>query len=443
MKKLYMEKIKEKAYWWFDYICGSEVYEAYKMLKVYDEMPCCDPEISCHHKAELSNLLQHAVQTTIFYGNLKKEGICLNKCPVVNRQIINSSREKFISSAYKTNKMHVRKTSGSTGTPFICYQNREKWKRVKAEIIYYSEKAGYRVGKRLINLRVVDKKSIVGNLKERAQNKISIDVGTMDDHSIKQLLNKIRAYSKNEAMILAYASIFDTFRDYFSKVGLSDKYNIYGMVSGSEFLFDDTRKLMEEAFECRCYSRYSNQENGVLGQDDGINNVFIINEAHYFVEVLEFDRDAEVGNGEIGRIVVTDLYNYAMPLIRYDTGDIGSLTFIDVRGVKKRAINNFGGRKIDMIFNSYGKYLSPHKISVLFRSYPEIKQYQFIQKNYNEYEAKIVNNGIFKRENDLRFKLLLLLGDRARLVFNYVDKIEQLDSSKRNYIKNELTNTKG
>ena len=110
-----------------------------------------------------------------------------------------------------------------------------------------------------------------------------------------------------------------------------------------------------------------------------IPNTFILNEANYFIEILK-ENDEPAEEGELGRIVVTDLYNYAMPMIRYDTGDVGSLKYMEINGVKKKVITNFTGRKIDMVYDVSGRCLSPHKVSVTFWSFPELKQFQFIQE---------------------------------------------------------------
>ncbi len=45
------------------------------------------------------------------------------------------------------------------------------------------------------------------------------------------------------------------------------------------------------------------------------------------VKILKPDDDKLIQESEIGRIVITVLYNYSMPMIRYDTGDIGKHKF--------------------------------------------------------------------------------------------------------------------
>ena len=49
---------------------------------------------------------------------------------------------------------------------------------------------------------------------------------------------------------------------------------------------------------------------------------FIINNASYHIKFLKLDSDENADIGELSRIVVTDLFNYATPMIRHDTGDL-------------------------------------------------------------------------------------------------------------------------
>ena len=84
----------------------------------------------------LEKLLQHAVMTTSYYKNYKSN-TNLSCFPVVSKSIIKENQDGFLSLKYNKNKLIKVSTSGSTGTPFLCYQNIEKKRRVNAEIIFF------------------------------------------------------------------------------------------------------------------------------------------------------------------------------------------------------------------------------------------------------------------------------------------------------------------
>ena len=99
-------------------------------------------------------------------------------------------------------------------------------------------------------------------------------------------------------------------------------FNVEIVISGAEFLNETTRNNLKKVFGCNVVSRYSNQENGILAQELIDSNYFMINNASYHIEFLKIDSDQEAEIGELSRIVITDLFNFATPMIRYDTGDL-------------------------------------------------------------------------------------------------------------------------
>lgn len=434
-----MCRLRNAAFWYLDSVRGRPIGEAYQELQELDRMDSRSTEMLNHQQLALDNLLQHAISTTKFYEDIKASSLA--DFPVVNKNIIRDKQDDFISKKYNKSRLITMTTSGSTGTPFICYQNLAKKQRVNAEVIYYSRKAGYSVGSNLIFLRAITEESHKSRLHQWIQNETLLDISNLDDEHIEKLLNSIEKASREGSMILAYASTYDALRDYFRRKGFSAVGNsrIHGVVSSSEMLFDDTREAMTEAFRCPCLSRYSNQENGIIGQDDIENNIFILNEAHYIVETLMMDADGPTREGEVGRIVITDLYNYAMPMIRYDTGDIGSISYVERNGIQKKAITNFGGRKVDVVFDCHGKRLSPHSITNRFWSFPEIRQFQFIQESKTQYTVKISVRDEFRQQTEMREMLLQLLGDEADIKIEVDDEIPVLSSGKRKYIVSRIS----
>ncbi|AIF45572.1 phenylacetate--CoA ligase family protein [Virgibacillus sp. SK37] len=431
-----LSKIRNQAFWLVDKLKGGNIRDYYNNLKRAEEIDSFSPLVREKQKKAIEQLIQHSISSTNYY-NRCCNGLDFEHFPIINKNIIRNRQNEFISNIFKKDQLITMHTSGSTGTPFISYQNVQKKKRVIAELIYYNEKLGYFVGKNLIFLRSLTAKNKGSKLLRFLQNLTLINVFELNDNAIDSMLKKIERKSSNGSVLMSYASTLDAFRDYFNQTNRSYSLNVTGIISGSEMLYDDTREVMENVFQCKCISRYSNQENGVLGQDDVENNVFLINEAHYLIEIFKIDEDVLAAEGEVGRIVITDLYNYAMPMIRYDTGDIGAITYVDVKGIKKKCINNFGGRKIDMVYKVDGSILSPHKISVTFWSFTGINQFQFIQLGPRDYKVVLNVASSFNSESQIVERLYKLLGETAEIRFSYVEDIPALSSGKRKYIMNK------
>lgn len=435
-----LSKIRKHTFWTIDKLTGNRVCYPYEEMKLFDRLDSNNSVIINKQKKQINKLIKHAKSTTEFYGDIKSEN--LEDFPIINKNLIRNNLDLFLSSKYLKHKLVTISTSGSTGTPFTCYQNIEKKRRVNAEIIYYSSKLGYQVGDRLIFMRSLTKTTNKSAVLKFIQNEKLQDISELNDNKIREMLRNLEDYSRTNSIVLSYASTLDVLKDYFKRNGYDNNCKFKGIISGAEMLYDETRKSMEDAFSCKCVSRYSNQENGVLGQDDEENNVFIINESSYYIEIFDMHKDILAESGTIGRIVITDLYNFAMPMIRYDTGDVGRIDYITKGDIRKKVITDFGGRKIDMIYDSEENPVSPHKISVLFWQFPELQQYQFIQTGKNDYHVKVNSHEKFEKSELLIKGLRDILGYNTKITISPVEEIPVLSSGKRKYILNEYKKNK-
>jgi phenylacetate-CoA ligase len=192
---------------------------------------------------------------------------------------------------------------------------------------------------------------------------------------------------------------------------------------------------MEKYFGVPVLSRYSNIENGIIAQqmpESGAN--YIINWASYFVEILDLENDTALEHGKPGRIVITDLFNYAMPLIRYDTGDIGSMG-LDSNG--NPVLTLIQGRKLDTIYNTKGEVFSSAIIWEL-EYYNNIKQFQLIQTGEKSYTFKLSVDGKFTESEKLVERFKNHLGLDALITIEEIDEIPVLASGKRRLVVNQF-----
>lgn len=435
-----LELTRNRAFWHLDNFKGKKVRTAYLDIKKIDRMDSDNKYISDYKKKAWKELKQHACSTTKFYEKYKSSDF--DEFPVITKNDLKSNLDSFMSNVYEKENLFQMSTSGSTGTPFVCYQDERKKRRVNAEIIYYSEKAGYKLGRNLSYIRTVVKQNRKSNLRQFLQNQTLIHCEKLNDEGIEKILEQLEKMSKKGPVtLLAYASTYTAIKDYAerNKCRKFDNWNIRGIISGSEMLYDETREAMKKLFGTKVVSRYSNEENGVLGQDEGRNNIFTINEADYLIEIVD-ENDNLLPEGQLGRIIVTDLYNYAMPMIRYDTGDMGAVNILYVNGRKKKVISNFSGRRVDVIFDVDGNPLSPHIITNQMWSFTDIKQFQFIQKNKEEYLIKLNSDISSQRKNELIGLMKEILGQAAEVSIEDVKEIPVLASGKRRYIVNEWRN---
>jgi phenylacetate-CoA ligase len=185
-------------------------------------------------------------------------------------------------------------------------------------------------------------------------------------------------------------------------------------------------------------SRYSNEECGVLAYECPICHQFHLNNASYFFEILALDRDEPTSPDAPGRIVVTDLYNYALPMIRYDTGDIGSIIPNDCSQFATPILNSLEGRRVDTVYDTTGRRLMIFAFDGIFERLGRLglmKQFQFIQEERTRYRLRLcVNERFSQEEESVIEKLKQILGADAQIEIDYVDEIPVLNSGKRKYI---------
>jgi phenylacetate-CoA ligase len=231
--------------------------------------------------------------------------------------------------------------------------------------------------------------------------------------------------------LTGYATFLATIASYFDKKGYTpDMFNIEIVISGAERLEPGAKTLLKKVFGCTVVSRYGNNENGFLAQQTNDGDTFILNTAHYFFETLKIDSDEPAPYGDPARLVLTDLYNYAMPLIRYDTGDIVIAGESGNTGSANMVLTELSGRKEDMIYDTQGNKISPHFVALCFRSYDKLPQFQLTQNTLKQFALKLEGTRGLYDDNDFRETIRELVGPDAIIEIERVDKIPHLSSGK-------------
>lgn len=425
------EYLRYVAFWFLDFLKGGSFRKNYKDVKSINENYTSEKSKNRRNKY-LNDVLHHAIMTTSFYKKLPLKSK-LENFPVVNKNIIRDHFHNFESTLFKNKKNYKVSTSGSTGTPFSTYLNKIKQIRNSVDTIYFAEKSGFKLGKKLFYIRLWDQQHKKSRLSFWMRNIISHDVSNLSDADISELLNNVTK-DKTDKGFLAYASAYDTICHYLDKIGSGQVFcNVKSIIAISEGLSDYARASMKKYFCCDVVSRYSASETGILAQQSVGNTNYDINWASYYIEILNIDDDTPVSFGKLGRIVITDLFNFAVPMIRYDTGDLGVMNLIGDN--KAPVLSKVEGRKMDMLYNTDGELITSHIVHqiCLFNG---INQYQLIQETEALYKFKINVTDDFYQEQELIETYQPYFGKDADIKIEYVDDIPLLSSGKRKKVIN-------
>ena len=424
----FLSNLRRQIFYMKDKLTGGVVFQYVKEIQSFLESDRINEN-------QLNRLLQHAIITVPYYKKMVViSGI--ENFPVVNKSIIKSDINTFLSNKYSKEKLFSLTTSGSTGTPFTVYQDTIKKKRNTADTIVFAEKAGYHIGEKLYYLKIWSAANRKGWWTKWSQNIETVDVLQLDDKTLSKLIDD---FSKEKSFfgVIGYASALETLCKYCESIpDKLKKTKMNSMISISESLSSEVKQKLTGIFGIPVVARYSNVENGILGQHrmDGTEE-FELNHASYYFEILDIDSDAVLPDGETGRIVITDLYNYAMPMIRYDTGDIGCIEKSRITG--RRVLTQLEGRKLDVLFNTRKQLVSSLLVYKNMWKYKEIDQYQLIQEGNKEYTLKISASEGFHRHEQIINEYKSYLGEDAEITIEEVFEIPLLASGKRRKVVQE------
>lgn len=427
--------LRNILFWFLDSIKGGYIRKQIKEIKY----SVIHPESSNSEnlkKKYIDKLLIHATNSTPYYSSYKNFN-SIQDFPVINKVIIQQNFDKFQSTEYKDKDNFKVSTSGSTGVPFFLYQDKNKRRRNHSDVIYFLKESGFKIGNRLYELEVWRGHNEKDRLKAWLQNTIQFDISKLTDKRIESFIELLKNDKQSKKTMLGFASSYEMIAQYMERNNIFlDNLGLTSAVANSEYLNPYTKTTLGKHLNTQILSRYSSEEIGIIAQQTlNSPNSFVINHASYVVEVLQFDNNESVKPGEFGRIVVTDLFNFAMPIIRYDTGDIAKLGIND-EGVIQ--LDEIEGRKMDVIYDSDGNLISSFVVYTKFYKYYHLlKQYQFIQQSEKDYEVKLnVQGNTFAFEDDLIAIIKSDFGEDSNVTITYVDEIPPLSSGKRRKVVN-------
>lgn len=125
---------------------------------------------------------------------------------------------------------------------------------------------------------------------------------------------------------------------------------------------------------------YSAEEVGMIAVQCPLSGLYHVQADNLLVEVLDGD-DRPCGDGEVGRVVITDLHNFAMPLIRYDIGDHAEVAGPCPCGRGLPAWRRILGRTRNMVVLPDGRRYWPLTGAYFYRDVAPIRQYQVVQRD--------------------------------------------------------------
>jgi phenylacetate-coenzyme A ligase PaaK-like adenylate-forming protein len=359
-------------------------------------------ELRTYQVPLISKLLLHARQTTNFYRDRvasdspeEIEG-AWSSIPVLSRAEAVAKRVSLISRSVpvEVGRTESGETSGSTGYPFPY---------LRSEIIKVANQA---LNERMMRWWKVDGRKTMCQISFDRQHRApslhgATSAGWQTTHpeasfhflstaadvetQVRWLANRKPAY------LTSYASLLKELARACRKSRTRLKFEL--LFSVGTVLDQETRDLCRTTFGAEIADTYGAEEAGHIASQCPECGEYHVSEEAARVEILRSD-GSPAQPGEVGRVVITPFYNYAMPLIRYELGDLAELGPKHARcGRGLTSLRRILGRYRNVFRFRDGKIASPSAVLFRLRDHLPLTQSQIVQLDLDRIEIRWVSDG--------------------------------------------------
>ncbi|HCN27248.1 MAG TPA: adenylyltransferase [Verrucomicrobiales bacterium] len=355
------------------------------------------------------------------------------RLPLLTKRDIRDHSGNLLSREFRQDDLVETKTGGSTGTALTLYFDKRCQEMRNAAAMRSDHWAGWDIGMKVA--AIWGNPPIADTLKKKLRNLlldriIYLDTMSIDEGSVHRFLAEW--HREQPRIIFGHAHSIYILATYLRRMGREDL-RPQGIITTSMMLLEPERQVIETVFGCQVTNRYGCEEVGLIACECERHAGLHLNFDHLVVEFLRGD-GTEAEPGEEADIVVTDLINRGMPLIRYRVEDRGvpsNRTCPCGRGLP--LMEQIVGRQADFLKRQDGSLVAG--VSLVERTLTAIsgiEQMQLIQNDLYHVCVKIVKDCNFseKAEQKLCSELQAVFGEQIIIEIHYVRSLDQTSSGK-------------
>jgi phenylacetate-CoA ligase len=412
-------------------------------LRYLEQTQFDPPEIiRVRQLAALKVTLTHAWETVPYYrAAWRKAGVHpsdvkaladLEAFPILTKQDIRRHEKALVSSAFEVSKLRVKRTSGSTGVPLNIRIDEPAVQWKTACTIRSDHWSGYRLGQRVAKVWG-NPEYLQFGWKGRLRNfffdrAVYLDTLNLTEERIAVFAAQIRR--QRPGLIFGHAHSLYLLACSLRKLKIDD-IRPSGIISTAMLLHDWQRTVIERLFDCPVTNRYGCEEVSLIASECELHRGLHVNCDSVFTELPKPSDDH--GDGA-GPLLLTDLSNRAMPLIRYQVGDVvvgSSRTCRCGRGLPM--LERIEGREADYVLTPSGSLISGISLTENFALLIHgAAQVQIVQESVEQLLIRLVPDESF---GDASYRQIANLveetfGPTVRFEVELVDAIPQEASGK-------------
>lgn len=400
-------------------------------------------QIRALQETRLRSLIGHAYRHVAYYREMLDRLAIdpgairriedLQRLPLLSKDTVRRNLHfDLMSETHNKRQMLPVTTSGAGGEPLTLYADKTHLEMCWATALRNQEWTGYRFGDRQVRLwDIALGRPRLQVLRERldaflSRRRVAAAI-TMHPDGLRRAAALARRHPR--ALVSGEAAALQLIAAATGGAAAGQPAPL-AVVSSEQTLAADLRAAIEQGFGAKVFDKYAARELGVIAHECGAHRGLHVNAESYIVEILRDGRAALPG--ESGDVVITDLSNYSVPLIRYELGD--RATFSDRRCACGRGlplIEAIEGRAATIIVGADGAFVPGTYFAEVLSDYGHvIRQFQVVQNEPGTVQLRIVKGPRFS-EAALRRLLDLFgqhLGAGIAIDVHTVERISPLDS---------------
>ena len=405
-------------------------------------------EIESYQLTKLNLLLEYAYANVPYYKDiLNNIGIGnkgvknleeLKMLPIIKKDDLRNNYSLFI----PENEVNytIGSTSGSTGEPLIYRKSNNSKVIEMALVLQFEKNMGIEIGdsKLLIwgGIEMNPYKKTKRYIKNYIYNYDYYINYNINNGNISKLVDKL--YKKHYAYYRSYPSTMALVANEITN-RKEEFHNRPNAISVSvETLMKSDRDIIEKVFGKTLYDQYGCGEvNSVAfecSEHQGLHHAF----EHSIIEVLDDNNN----DSKSGRLIITNLDNYAMPLIRYENGDI--ITLAEQKcpcGRESILISEIQGRIFDKIVGINGKIVHGGFFDdLILKSSARINKWQIVQSDIDCLRLYYISSNDISMDskNYIENHIKKQLGLNTKVIFEKKDYLMPEVNGKYKFVKSLL-----
>ncbi len=399
---------------------------------------CSADELAALQLMKLQNLLAAAYTENSFYRNRfdqcgfepgdLREFSDLAKLPILTKDDIRDQLIRNFSHGYTKGNLFHKRTGGSTGVPLHVYIDYEAISQKMAATERHNEWAGLVPGNHLAAVWGDTSKSLP--LKERIRHGLTtrafyLDTLKFNPQTITTFIDEITRHQP--PVLIGHAHSIFRLAEYVRDSTSAD-ISFDGVITTAMVLSNNERQVIEETFNSKVFNRYGCEELSIIASECSAHDGM-----HIFAEGLYLELIG-ANEREPRPLVITDLTNRAMPLIRYEIGDYGVMADGNCQcGRHLPRLLEVSGRTADFLYTPEGERVFGISILDTFVIHiPGIRQAQLVQDQYDHIDLYVVKENSFSAQSTalIQKNMVEIFGPGMKYDLHYVDQIQQTGAGK-------------